>query len=542
MPVKSRLSHNGFWKILPRFSHYFFILCCYLPTTLPYFALYSADVEGRVTGFIQNDMSTYMANAREHFDEGEFRLFYTNPNNIEEAHIYFQPHTLILGIIQFATGGDPDLVLNVFGLIAGLLCVGLAYKVLFLVVQKTEKYWIDIVFVCFLWGGGLLSISSLIWMISQSYQADSYISWVTHFDPGSGFWMLNFGRNLLYPTESFYHLLFFGTLYTALLKKWKWTAVLLLLLALSHPFTGLQVNLAFMLWFLLRKVYLRDEQIPKRMLHLSIIFMIGIVGYYLVFLNLFPTHRAVFDQWSLDWSIKAKHFIPAYCLVVGLMFIRIRKPRKLINFLDSSSNQLFIIIAFVSFLLANHEFFISPKQPAHFTHGYVWIPLFLLGSKSLVAIFRLVAQKLYWKHWITFLICLILCGDNLLFIPSLTLDNLKRPSYITHDRQLVYDWFNQKEDLGSGIILTQDKSLCKEIPVYTTMKSYIAHPYNTSHYEEKAAAVQKVFTLGQIPMKLTNSNFWVISSSSSKPFQNVKLKKEGQLGRYVLWYYQFTSR
>jgi hypothetical protein len=27
-----------------------------------------------------------------------------------------------------------------------------------------------------------------------------------------------------------------------------------------------------------------------------------------------------------------------------------------------------------AFLLGNHDLFISPRQPLHFTHGYVWTP------------------------------------------------------------------------------------------------------------------------------------------------------------------------
>ena len=47
----------------------------------PVLLFYACHFCGRPnpTGFIQYDMPYYMANAREYFDRGGFRLFYSNP-------------------------------------------------------------------------------------------------------------------------------------------------------------------------------------------------------------------------------------------------------------------------------------------------------------------------------------------------------------------------------------------------------------------------------------------------------------------------------
>src|SRR5574341_103295 len=75
-----------------------------------------ASLEGRfATGFIQYDMAYYMANAREHFDQG-FQLTYGNPYGpYGTPAIYFQPHIFLLGCLQHL-GMAPGMALNVFGI------------------------------------------------------------------------------------------------------------------------------------------------------------------------------------------------------------------------------------------------------------------------------------------------------------------------------------------------------------------------------------------------------------------------------------------
>jgi hypothetical protein len=42
-----------------------------------------------------------------------------------------------------------------------------------------------------------------------------------------------------------------------------------------------------------------------------------------------------------------------------------------------------------AFLLANHDLFVRPRQPIHFTHGYLWVPLFLIGAPVMIKIAEL---------------------------------------------------------------------------------------------------------------------------------------------------------
>ena len=90
-----------------------------LPALIPLARAYiTAYLKGRVpTGFVQYDMACYMANAREHFDNG-FQLLYGNPYaSYQTPAIYFQPHIFVLGVLQ-RVGLDPGVAFNLFGLAA----------------------------------------------------------------------------------------------------------------------------------------------------------------------------------------------------------------------------------------------------------------------------------------------------------------------------------------------------------------------------------------------------------------------------------------
>src|SRR5207302_7200411 len=55
----------------------------------------------------------------------------------------------------------------------------------------------------------------------------------------------------------------------------------------------------------------------------------------------------------------------------------------------SRLQRLLLVWFAVSFALANHDLVMAPLQPLHFTRGYIWAPLFLLGAPLLV---RLIAR------------------------------------------------------------------------------------------------------------------------------------------------------
>src|ERR1700722_19052853 len=81
---------------------YWAALLLSLPALLPLAgALIVPYLHNRVcNGFIEDDLPSYVANARRHFNQG-FHLFYRNPYGGENTPaIYFQPHIFLLGLMQ----------------------------------------------------------------------------------------------------------------------------------------------------------------------------------------------------------------------------------------------------------------------------------------------------------------------------------------------------------------------------------------------------------------------------------------------------------
>src|SRR5262245_48618884 len=80
------------------------------------------------SGFIQPDMPYYVGNAREHFDNGGFTLAYGLPYSpsYDTPRIYFQPQTLVLGVVMKVSGLDPAALFLLFGVVSGLACIRLA--------------------------------------------------------------------------------------------------------------------------------------------------------------------------------------------------------------------------------------------------------------------------------------------------------------------------------------------------------------------------------------------------------------------------------
>ena len=101
-----------------------------LPAALPYVAHVLRAAQGALlpTGFLVYDMAFYMANAREHFDGGGFRLLYGLPFSpaYTTPAVYFQPYTLLLGAVWRATGLDVGAVFVLVGAAAAWACARVA--------------------------------------------------------------------------------------------------------------------------------------------------------------------------------------------------------------------------------------------------------------------------------------------------------------------------------------------------------------------------------------------------------------------------------
>lgn len=496
--------HKEMWR-------WFSCLALLSPVLIVYISHYLS--QPNPTGFIQYDMPYYMANAREYFDCESFNLFYSNPFSsfLDSSHIYFQPQILFLGLLWKTTSLDPGIVFCLFGFISGLICLRLAllvYQTLF-----GFETWIDkLVFIMFCWGGGVLFVAGFFVNLFEGLTFTHAIGQGFRFDPSNGFWMLNFGRNLVYPTEAYYHAIYFGLIYSVIKEKRALTTILLLTLSLSHPYTGLEVVAGILLFQLNERFYLKKHNIPVAYILFTVAVLVLHITYYLGILNMDVEHHSLYQQWSLPWTFRAENFIPAYILVVVFFLVSIKNPLRLRAFFQKSENRLFAALTLVAFLLANHEFAFSPKQPIHFTHGYIWIPLFLLGVDSLKKFLIYLTKLRIQGTAIIACVALVFLLDNIMWIAlnSHKLHEGRTGIHYTDTQKEVFSWINHNHINRRYLMLTNDETIGYLATVYTPVRSFISHCANTPFVRQKKKINAKFFKQGILHKILLNEKLLVV--------------------------------
>jgi hypothetical protein len=160
-----------------------------------------------------------------------------------------------------------------------------------------------------------------------------------------------------------------------------------------------------------------------------------------------------------------------------------------------------------AFLLANHDLFISPRQPIHFTHGYLWVPLFLIGAPMMT---RITAWLLAAPRRIGLPALIALSGlflfDNAGWFTGAGVDLLRNgnsdsffpnPIYIRPSAEDVLQRLNG-EVFADGLVVSNAPALSYQVIVYTPLRAwYQPEMWNTSYFAERLAEVHALFQHGQ---------------------------------------------
>ena len=477
-----------------------------LPAWIPLaVAALRAWAKGQVaTAFIAYDLPYYVANGRQHFENG-FHFFYNNPYaSYGSPAIYFQPHIFLLGVLQWM-GVSPDLSLILFGVGAVAFAA--------LVAGKLYEEWAGwqttaakLGFVCFFWGGGLLSLGgALAGRFGHAGLAKSLFV----FDPSRGWWMLNFGRNLVYPTEAFYHGLFLLAILSLIRKRFGWTLAAAAVLSASHPFTGL--SLAFILTaYAALELLLRSGAASGRLLAGACTITVLHVAYYVVFLNRFADHRAMQEQWNLDWPYMFWTFVPALYLVGLFAFGRLTRWKNLKVLLEQPRMRLCLVWFAIIFGLTQHDLVIKPRQPIHFAHGYDWMALFFLATPALFAALEkmLAIRRATWRVAVLGAFLALFLSDNLLWFASAGAASAAEnvPS-LTHDDKAVLDWLEHNA-VASAYVASTNKWINYLAPTYTHARGWSGHEANTPHAFERFAETAQAFSAG-VPLPTANPVYYI---------------------------------
>jgi hypothetical protein len=286
-----------------------------------------------------------------------------------------------------------------------------------------------------------------------------------------------------------------------------------LLMSVSHPFTGIQLILVCITWALAERIVFRNRDVP--LWFPGVIALVGLlhVGYYIFFLDRFAEHRALHEQWTLASILGFKVFVLSVILVAIPATMRFATKDRARQTLSDPANRLLIMWFLVSLALAKHELVLSrPVQPLHFTRGYQWIPLFLLGLPVMLAFWaRVRAQR---SRPVSLIVALavfaVMLSDNLTWFGVRTAQAMGRgfPSMglaapylgmrLENPGMDLLAWLNRSENLHS-VVASQDDSVGYLVTVYTPLRSWQSHYYNTPFTDQRHAELHAFFDNGRPP-------------------------------------------
>jgi len=452
----------------------------------------------RATGFIQYDQAYYMAEAREHWDGG-FHLLYGSPASptSDTPRVYFRLQTPLLGTLGKLTGAEPGWIYAVFGLVATVIFFRLAIALYGCVVGLRSRAEC-LVLPLFLWGGGFTVLCGILLELSVG-------TGLFAFDTGG--WGANLVRGVIYSIEAYYHALFFGAVLALLQRQYAATLVLLAAVCASHPFTGAELALFLAGWVMLEGVVEWRLAPPLWFSGGVLFFLFAHVGYWLVLLPLLsPEHAALAPSWNLSWVLHWYNEVPEYGIVAAAALWRLRDRHRIAAALSDRRFRILLAWFGTAFLLANHDLFISPRQPLHFTHGYVWTPLFLIGAPTFVKIAErlLVLPRRVGAAWLVALSGFMLL-DNAIWFGGAGFDLLRDGKSATFFPNAIYidnsarDVLNRLNDeqFADGLVVSNSPFLSYQAIVYTPLRAWYSQIWNTPYPEKRLAELDALFSASE---------------------------------------------
>lgn len=449
-------------------------------------------------GFIQYDQAYYMAEARGHFDRG-FHLLYglaASPD-YDTPRVYFRPQTLLLGVLLKYTGVAPGWVYMPFGVVATVIFFRLAIALYETVIGLGSRAQY-LVLPIFLWGGGLTVLYGL---------AIKLTSGGAIFALDTGGWGANLGRGVIYGIEGYYHALFFAAMLALLRQRYATALLLTALTCLSHPFTGMELASILVSWVALEYFSSRKAAPPLWFGCGVALLLLLHLNYWLVVLPwLSPEHAALAPTWQLPWVLHWYNEIAEYELVAFAALWQLCSRRRIVAALGDRTCRLLLAWFATAFVLANHDFLISPRQPIHFTHGYVWVPLFLIAAPTLVALAeRFLSTRRRFMVPGLFALWSLLLLDNAAWFAGAGLDLAKNgnsdfffpnPIYIPRSARDVLEKLNN-EAFAGGLVVSNAEPLSYAVIVYTPLRAWYSQMWNTPYPQTRRAELDALFRAGR---------------------------------------------
>jgi hypothetical protein len=542
----------------------------FLPMALVYLLHYVCVPAGySPTGFLQYDQASYMANARAVFEHG-FALTYGVPFSPfdDTPRIYFQPIAVLLGAIWAITDWSPGVIYVGLGVIAGVAMfrVALTLATCFDGGPRDGAAWLARV--ALLWGGGISVLLGvpLYWLGpmlgSTVWQAAFAL------DFGDGYWFLNLGRNVYYAIEAANHVLFLGCIVLLLNRRYAAAFVVMVVQATNHPITGVELICVVGAFAVLEQASRRPDAPPRWFVWATVVLLVAHLGYWLIALGvLSPEQRAIEQQWTrpdlIDgWSLSARDNIVAYLPVMTLAALCLLRrlarpdacdgrtwhwPNALPHALQQRSVRLALVWFCVAFALANHEVFMPARQPVHFTRGYVWTPLALLALPLLGDMFRWTASLRRRALGITVasLVLGVAVLDNATWFARQYRDlaaHTDSNALLLRDDQCAVLKRLAAPDMADRLVLAEDPLMGYFATVYTGLRAWRSHDFNTPFVGLRQAELDRFFADGQEVPDWRHRPLVVLLGGAHGGTANATLRSAGFVPIATIGHYTMLER
>ncbi|MBL8816187.1 MAG: hypothetical protein JNL58_09165 [Planctomyces sp.] len=447
--------------------------------------LHLASAPETATGFFHEEMPYYAANGRAAFERGN-GWAYSNPYDPDPAApaIYFHWLLWLIGSAITRWNCDPGQLNLVLTLLSAPVFSAMTWRLVSY--RTTEHRWRSLNFLLAMTGGGLLVIGAFAARMTGSQPASASL---LEFDPGQGLWFLNWGRNSLFPTEAIYHCLVVACWLSELRDKPYRATLFCLLLATTHPWSGLELLLtmnAWRVWNLLKQ----PGRSTIRLFAVSATMLALFLAYYKWWLPGFEHHAQLQKVWELDWSLSTRSAILAYSLVCIPAVIRSMQSQTF-----SRTEQFLAIALLVATGLVFHDRFIRPVQPLHFTRGYIWLPLFLLGLPVLEKAWNWLADRKIRQIGIAAII-LLMSVDNLIFsyLHAGFQFRQERGYHLTAGDRAILRHLHQYH--AKSVVLSESETLNYLMPAYAGVRPWMGHPFNTPGFQTRKQVLRGLLDRG----------------------------------------------
>jgi hypothetical protein len=150
--------------------------------------------------------------------------------------------------------------------------------------------------------------------------------------------------------------------------------------------------------------------------------------------------------------------------------------------------------------LAKHDLVITPVQPLHFTRGYIWTPLFLIGAPILVRAIAAASRAAAIRVIVPGAIVGLFLVDNAVWFVFVGIAEYRGYYGLTLDKEewAIIEKFCEPRFAGY-LVLSQSPKLGYLTTVYSPLRSWSSHPYNTPYSGLRKEELNHFFADGLEP-------------------------------------------